>query len=141
MKTGSEILAQTEPIYERFGEALKVVGAGNGTGAIALAVALHSFADKMHVLSWIKSSATAFSLGVLSFAAAYTCFVFAYAHLQNYTTELDRAVAASADMSPSATRARDTSVERMRWAIWLTLLSTACFFVGLGIALVALIRF
>jgi len=141
LKTGSEILAQTEPFYDRFAEALKIVGAGNGTGAIALAAALHSFADKMHVLSWIKSSATAFGFGVLFFAAAYFCLMYAYVHLENYATDLDRTVAANADMSPSATNAKDASIKTMRWAAWLTLTSTACFVGGLGIALVALIRF
>jgi hypothetical protein len=139
LKTGSEILAETKSFYERFAEALKIVGAGNGTGAIALGAALHSFADKAHVLSWIKSAATIFGLGVLFFAAAYTCFVYAYVHLENYATELDRAAATKADdVSP---KAKEASVESMRWAILLTLCSTACFFVGLGTALVALVRF
>jgi hypothetical protein len=99
MKTGSEILASTKFLYDRFSEALKVLGAGNGTGTLALIAALHSFYDKPHILGFLKSAAAAFAIGVLLFAVAYTLFMFAYMHLENYTSQVDKAVQSSVALS------------------------------------------
>jgi hypothetical protein len=88
MKTGSEILASTKFLYDRFSEALKVLGAGNGTGTVALIAALHSFYDKPHILGFLKSAAAAFAIGVLLFAVAYTLFMFAYKWTRPYSRAL-----------------------------------------------------
>ncbi|RXH38631.1 hypothetical protein XH99_00690 [Bradyrhizobium nanningense] len=58
-------------LANRWGEALKVVGAGNGAGLIAGGAALATFAKYPNALPLIKAGGVCFFVGVLSFAVGF----------------------------------------------------------------------
>jgi hypothetical protein len=52
-------------------DAIKVIGAGNGTGLIAAGAALGPFQDHHHSLFFVKLAGAAFFVGVFGFAVAF----------------------------------------------------------------------
>jgi hypothetical protein len=68
--------AEAEPLglfdlANRWGEVLKVIGAGNGAGLVAAGVALSSFAKYETVLPYIKIGGICFFVGVFAFAFGF----------------------------------------------------------------------
>src|SRR6266567_8507365 len=101
MRTGSEITASVKPMFDRYSDALKVVGAGNTAGMVAMAAALNTVApDHAHTVILLKPTAIIFAIGILVFALAYLFLIYAYVYSEHYGSLID----------PNADKVPDTAV-------------------------------
>jgi hypothetical protein len=135
-KTGAQIEADIQPLFKRHNEGLKVLGTGNGAGTLAMIAALHTFADHTALLPWLKIAAIVFAIGVILFALAYFAFTTAHIFIGDYTTKLDQQ-----STSPATMKAHDAAIGGLYVTFISALISTACFFIGAGLAFIALLKF
>jgi hypothetical protein len=135
-RTGAQIEADIEPLFKRYNEGLKVLGTGNGAGTLAMIAALHTFADHAALLPWLKITAVVFAIGVILFAVAYFAFITAHIFIGEYTIKLD-----DQGTSPATMKAHDAAIGGLYVAAISALISTGCFFVGAGLAFIALLKF
>jgi hypothetical protein len=139
MKTGPEIAAAVRPMYDRLSEALKVVGAGNTGGMVAMVTAINTVhSDHPHTEILLKPTAIIFALGFFIFAVAYYFLICAYVHCEHYTGLLGSNPTA---VSEDANRSMNSSIFYMKWTFLLGVSSTYVFFVAFVIAFVALVRY
>ena len=135
MPTGTEIAASTKTMIDRYSEAVRTLGTGNAAGVLAMVAALHTFTGHAQVLPWIRTAAIVFAIGVFLFALAYLSLVCAYIFMEHYTAMLDKEGA-----SVKSIKSHDASVGGMYATALCGLASTACFFVAMGLAFIALLR-
>jgi hypothetical protein len=134
MRPSSLISAAAKPFFDRYSEALKVAGAGNSAGLVAMATALHTVpSDHTHTVLLLKPTAVIFGLGVILFGLAYLFLVYAYIYSEHYGALLDQ----NAPAEPS----KEASLHFMKRTGYVGLASAFCFFVGFVITLTALIRY
>ncbi|UVO28345.1 hypothetical protein [Bradyrhizobium arachidis] len=130
---------QTEPLgifdlANKWAEALKVLGAGNGAGVVAAGVALSSFSKSPPMLPLIKLGGVCFFLGVMTFAIAF-------ALIQLSIFSYDEMLHAIRDKSPElANTNKTTSSAAMVAANWLAVVSALAFFAGLVFGLIAFLK-
>jgi hypothetical protein len=131
---------QAEPLSlfdlaDKWSEALKVVGAGNGAGLIAAGAALRTFATYPSALIFIKIGGLFFFVGVLTFALGYAALqlaIFSHDEMLHAVRNEDRVLASR--HSVSATGA-------MTGANRLTIVSALSFLLGLLGGLISLLAF
>jgi hypothetical protein len=136
-RTGAQIEADIQPLFTRHNEGLKVLGTGNGAGTLAMVAALHTFEGHTALLPWLKISAVVFAIGVILFAVAYFAFTTAHIFIGDYTTKLDQ----QGTSPPATMKAHDAAMGGLYVAFTSALISTGCFFVGAGLAFIALLKF
>ncbi len=122
-------------LANRWGEALKVVGAGNGAGLIAAGAALATFAKFPDVLPVIKIGGLCFFVGVVAFALSFTSLqvaIFSYDALLHEVRLKNQ---------PAIPKLERTIAIAMAAANRLALGSALIFLLGLVFGLVAFLRF
>lgn len=127
---------QTEPLgvfdlANKWSEALKVVGAGNGAGLVAAGAALSAFAKYPAVLLFIKIGGACFFVGVVTFALGFASIqlaIFTYDEMLHARRKNDAAQVAEQGA---------TSSSAMNAANRLAIISALSFLVGLAVGLVA----
>jgi hypothetical protein len=131
---------QIEPLglfdlANKWAEALKVVGAGNGAGLIAAGAALSTSSTNAAMLLWIKVGGVIFFLGVLTFALA-----FALLQLSIFSHD-EMLHAMRKEETDLVAKQRKTSASAMIVANGLAILSALSFLIGLFAGLVAFLSF
>lgn len=122
-------------LANRWGEALKVVGAGNGAGLIAAGAALATFAKYPNVLPLIKAGGVCFFVGVVAFALGFTFLQLA---IFSYDAMLHEVRLKS---QQSVRKLERTIAIAMAGANWLALGSALAFLLGLLFGLRAFLSF
>jgi len=131
---------QAEPLglfdlANKWAEALKVVGAGNGAGLIAAGAALSASSANATMLLWVKIGGVIFFFGVLTLALAFALLqlsIFSHDEMLHAIRKNDRNV---------VSKQQDTSASAMIGANRLATLSALSFVVGLCAGLVAFFNF
>jgi hypothetical protein len=131
---------QIEPLglfdlANKWAEALKVVGAGNGAGLIAAGAALSTSSTNAAMLLWIKVGGVIFFLGVLTFALAFALLqlsIFSHDEMLHAIRKKEKDLVA---------KQRKTSASAMIGANRLATLSALSFLIGLCAGLVAFLNF
>lgn len=122
-------------------DGIKLIGTGNGAGALASLAAMYYFAQRPELQASIKVGAVFYVVGLLIFALALAGFIFG---LGNLTTigEKFAALTQKEERIPerALNQAIDTLIVLFCSAFGL-LASLACFFVGTAIGLYSLIKF
>jgi hypothetical protein len=116
-------------------DAIKVIGAGNGAGAIAAGAALNLFSQRSEVLLWVKFGGVTFFVGVFAFALAFFSIhssFFFYDEMLHATRNKD---------IDQINRYASASTTAMNAANWFSYLGIATFFIGCLAGIIALIKF
>ncbi|OSI70980.1 hypothetical protein BSZ21_10240 [Bradyrhizobium canariense] len=130
---------QTEPLgifdlANKWAEALKVLGTGNGAGLVAAGVSLSSFSKNPPMLPFIKLGGVCFFVGVITFAIAF-------ALVQLAIFSYDEMLHAVRGKSPElAHTSKTTSSSAMVAANRLAIVSALAFFVGIFLGLIAFLK-
>lgn len=121
-------------------DGLRLIGTGNGAGALASVVAMHYFASSPHVQLPIKAAAIVYLVGVLIFGIALLGYILGLIQ----TTDLIDNHLAGREAKDIPWRALNRATD---FLVVLTLsgfgflVSLACFFVGTAAGLYALVQF
>lgn len=141
MKTSAEITDGAQLFFDFYGDALKVVGAGNAAGLFGMVAVIGTIHEgHQHTEILLKPAAVIFGLGVLAFALAYLFLTYAFVYCHHYASILEKAELgqpAGDDPNPPM----KASITFMRRMAICGLASAFIFFVGLVISGVALIRY
>ncbi|QND73154.1 hypothetical protein [Tardiphaga robiniae] len=127
---------QLEPLSlfdlaNKWSEAVKVLGAGNGAGLVAAGAALSAFAKYPTMLPVIKASGCLFFAGTLTFAVSFALIqlsIFSYDEMLHAIRKNSRTLA-----KENSKRSSSSMESANRFAI----LSAFCFFLALLIGIVA----
>jgi hypothetical protein len=131
---------QAEPLglfelANKWAEALKVVGAGNGAGLIAAGAALTTSSSNTSMLLWTKVGGVIFFFGVVTFAIAFALLqlsIFSHDEMLHAIRKKEKDLIAKQQMA---------SASAMVSANRLAALSALSFFIGLCVGLVAFLSF
>lgn len=131
---------QAEPLglfdlANKWAEALKVIGAGNGAGIVVAGAALAPNAANASMLVWIKVGGAFFFVGVFAFALAFALIqlsIFSYDEMLHALRNQERDLARSQ---------KATSSSAMVGANRLAAISAICFFIGLCVGLAAFLLY
>jgi hypothetical protein len=131
---------QAEPLglfdlANKWAEALKVIGAGNGAGLIAAGAALSAHSANASMLVWIKVGGAIFFVGVLTFALAFALVqlsIFSHDEMLHALRKQERDL---------VKKQKTTSASAMIGANRLGAVSALCFFIGLCVGLAAFLNY
>ena len=123
-------------------DSLKVLGAGNGAGVIALGAALNYFSAKPDVLFTLKMAAACFLIGVITFAASFVAINFSLMAYDDYAHAIGGAVKEGRpeQIMEEARGLRISTTTNMNRCNYLAAVSVIAFFFGCGTAFIALVR-
>lgn len=120
-------------------DGIKLIGTGNGAGALASVAALYYFSSRFELHLPIKIAAIFFVVGLLIFAIAVGAYVkglmAATSFVDQYTPVTD-----AAKISDQALNSGIDGLMLLVYSLFGALLSWVCFFIGIAIGLYALIR-
>lgn len=134
---GEPILTEAARLSLLF-EGIKLVGTGNGAGALASVAALYYFSSKPDVQVPIRFAAIAYIVGILIFGLAVIGYVFGLISTTRFVDEFPSVADAKKIPVESLNRALD-GLMLLAAALLGTLVSLACFFIGTAIALYILL--
>jgi hypothetical protein len=128
-------------LFERWADALKVLGAGNGTGLLASAASLQLFVSKPELAGTIKSGGVLFLIGVIFFGLVFALLTVLLLAFEKFFASSDRTYADFREMISAFGKA-DKSAGRSFLMVWIcALVSLCCFLAGCYMVLGVVLHF
>ena len=119
-------------------DGVKLIGTGNGAGALAPLAAMYYFAQRPELQTTIKVGAVFYLVGLLIFAMALLGLIYGLTTISTFAEKL--ASQGEEIPEPALSRGIDALIVAFSSAFGL-LASLACFFVGTAIGLYSLVKF